>query len=174
MADAFRRHHQTLLSRLSERMDAILEDRAVTDPVELVAFLTEELVGFLKAELLEHAAAEEQHLYPVVDTLLRTQGQATATMRVDHEFIRGMVGQIEETVAIFGAAPPEDRRALRRRLERLLLELRAVFRLHLEKEERVYVPLVERHVPEADQRRLLEQMHGTPQRKGRGENPEGQ
>jgi iron-sulfur cluster repair protein YtfE (RIC family) len=45
------------------------------------------LVESLKAELQPHVAGEEQHLYPAVKPLLRGNGMATATMRINHRFL---------------------------------------------------------------------------------------
>lgn len=47
--------------------------------------------AFLKHNLLPRAIGEEQHLYPVVDGLVKAHGQATATMRVDHECIAAYI-----------------------------------------------------------------------------------
>lgn len=126
-------------------------DRPEADP--------EGLAVFLKAELLSHAAGEEQHLYPAVEPLLKAHGMATATMRVDHRFLEDYVRRIGEAAARLRLASPDECRRLQVELSRLALQLEAVFQVHLEKEERVYLPLFEQYVPEGIQRQVLERMH---------------
>ncbi len=149
LKEAFRSHHRQLREQLERFADAVATDPQRAD--------LEGLVRFLREELLPHAQAEEEYLYPAVAPLLRTHGDPTATMRTDHEFIGQLVRAVEDAVADSrrgGFAWPD-------RLRRHVLGLAALFWVHLEKEERVYLPLVERHLSEADQQALLRAMHGT-------------
>ncbi|MBZ0304459.1 MAG: hemerythrin domain-containing protein, partial [Anaerolineae bacterium] len=117
------------------------------------------MAEFLKNDLLPHAAGEEQHLYPAVDPLVAAYSKATATMSVDHEFIEGYVRQIDETAQALNKADAAERPALEKQLQRLTLQLEAVLAVHLEKEERVYIPLFEQHVAPEEQQRILDGMH---------------
>ncbi len=149
LGEVFRSHHRQLRERLERLADAVAMDPQRTDP--------EGLVRFLREELLPHARAEEEHLYPAVAPLLRAHGDPTASMRTDHEFIERLVRTVEETVDDSrrgGIAWPDQ-------LRRHVLGLAALFWVHLEKEERIYLPLVERHLPDADQDALLRAMHET-------------
>ncbi|NIN68731.1 MAG: hypothetical protein GTO63_29300, partial [Anaerolineae bacterium] len=87
-------------------------------------------------DLLPHAIGEERHLYSAVEWLVKSYGQATATMRVDHEFIEGYIRQIAEAVQALQGATEETRPEIESRLRHLALQLEAVLRVHLEKEER--------------------------------------
>jgi hypothetical protein len=60
---AIRRHHQKLVSTLAEQVTALVESRPEVDP--------EALVAFLKGDLLPHARGEEQHLYPLIEPLIK-------------------------------------------------------------------------------------------------------
>ena len=151
LGEAFRDHHRSLLGRL-ERYVAALQG---PDADEQAAGL----VSFLQEELLPHARGEERHLYPAVEPLLHRNGRATATMSVDHEALERYVQQVTRAAEALRRAPPDQRADVARQLRRLLVELSAVLRLHTEKEERIYLPLVEQHLPEQEQRRLLEAMH---------------
>jgi len=151
VGDAFRGHHALLARELEDRAGAIADGRPGADPAGLVAFL--------KSELLSHAAGEERHLYPAVEPLLKAHGMATATMRVDHRFLEDYVGRIEDVVGGLHGAPEDRRPALERELARLVLQLQALFRVHLAKEEQVYLPLFEQYVHADAQRRVMEQMH---------------
>ena len=154
LGDAFRRHHQALLQQLERHVEAVQGPQASEQAAQLARFLQE--------ELLPHARAEERHLYAAVEPLLHRAGRATATMSVDHEVLEGYVRQVAQTIQQLaraagggeGAAEPA-----RHQLARLAVELAAVLRLHIQKEERVYLPLVEQGLSEGEQERLLEAMH---------------
>ncbi len=148
---AIRSHHRELLETLTRQVAALVEGQPDADPAALA--------DFLQHELLPHAVGEEKHLYPAVEPLVKAHGQATATMSVDHEFIEHYIRQIGETAEGLRRAGTEERPALERRLRHLALQLEAVLRLHLEKEERVYLPLFEQHLSEEAQQRVLDGMH---------------
>lgn len=147
LTETFRAHHQQLRQRLDELVELV--DR---DPQR--APLTD-LVKFLREELLPHARAEEAKLYPAVEPLLRQHGDPTATMRWDHTFLEENVRRIEETMEESKRGGFEWPHQLRREV----LGLAALFRVHLEKEERVYLPLIEQHLSGAEQESLLASLH---------------
>ncbi len=152
VSEAIGAHHRELTNKLTEQV-AI---------VEAGANEADGLVSFLRTELLPHAAGEEQHLYPVIDELVKQHGNATTTMRIDHEYIGESARQIEELAQALRSASTEDERAkLRLRLVRLASQLDAILRLHVAKEERAYLPLFERYLPANEQQRLLNEMHET-------------
>lgn len=150
LGEAFRAHHRELRERLDQLAQDVARDPQRAD--------LQGLLRFLREELLPHARAEEQHLYPVVAPLLRLHPDPTATMRMDHTFIEEHVRQVEAAAAEAqrgGFQWPD-------RLRREVLGLAALFQAHLEKEERVYLPLVEAHLSESDQDALLDAMHEQP------------
>lgn len=151
VSEAIRNHHRELLETLTSQVAALVEGRPEADP--------QALADFLQDELLPHAVGEEKHLYPAVEPLVKAHGRATATMSVDHEFIENYIRQIGETAEGLQRAGAEERPALERRLRHLALQLEALLRLHLEKEERVYLPLFEQHLSEEEQQQVLEGMH---------------
>ncbi len=150
-SDAIHEHHQALMAAFDGHVTAILAGRPDADPTALLQLLEQ--------DLLPHAVGEERFLYPALDRLLRHHGRATATMSVDHEFLEEYVRQIRVTVQALAAAPTADHAGLRAHLERLCLQLQAVMQLHLEKEERLYLPLFEQLVEADEQRRILAGMH---------------
>ncbi len=144
---AFRSHHRELLRQMEDFAEQVARDPQRAD--------LQSLVRFLREELLPHARAEERHLYPAVAPLLRQHADPTATMRLDHAFIEEHVRRVEAAVQESqrgGFTWPDQ-------LRREVLGLAALFRAHLEKEEQVYLPLVEGHLSEADQDALLNAMH---------------
>ncbi len=151
VGDAIRQHHRELAKTLSTQAEALAEGGAQANP--------QALVEFLKNDLLPHARGEEASLYPVMNELVRDHGHATATMSVDHEFIGNYVRQIEETSRALANASDAERPALRKQLSRLALQLEALFQVHLQKEERVYIPLLEKYLTTEEQQRVLTGMH---------------
>src|ERR1041384_1717273 len=115
--------HQEMMNSLQKQVIDLVEKRPEADP--------EQLAAFLKNELLLHTVSEEQLLYSAVEALIRAHGQATATLRVDHEFIVDSIRQMDEPAQALRLKRVNERRNLEERLRRLVLQLEAVLRLHL-------------------------------------------
>lgn len=158
LTSAIRAHHRALAETL-DGYTADVEAGLVDRDTESLAALLAGVTNFLSGELLPHAQGEERTLYPALDPILREHGRPTATMSVDHEFIADYARQIAETAQSLRAAPANERAELARRLGRQLTQLQAVFGVHLAKEERVYLPLVEQAISAGDQQTLLAALH---------------
>jgi hemerythrin-like domain-containing protein len=152
-SEVIHRHHQQLVSTLSDQVAAIVEGRPEADPCALVAFL--------KHDLLPHDLGEELYLYPALDPVMKAHAQATAALSIDHEYIQGYVDWIEETTEELETADEQEKPALHALLHRLCLQLEAVLQLHMAKEEKVYLPLFELYTPKEDQQHILSEMHET-------------
>lgn len=151
LTDAIRKHHRSLARTLEAHARGVGGGEPQTE--------RDAFVAFLKGDLLPHARGEERHLYGVVDTLVREYGKATTTMMVDHEFINDYVAKIELVTHRLESAGDSERALLLRDLRELSLRLDAIVELHLAKEERVYLPLIERQLDDAHQRQVLEAIH---------------
>ena len=151
VGEAIHNHHQEILDTFTGFLTAIVDGDTNANPGGLVSFL--------KSDLLPHAQGEEAHLYPAMDPLIKAHGSAVATMMIDHEYITGSIDTIEATTAALNAATPADQPALHTTLPRLCLQLEAVLVAHLDKEERVYIPLLEKYVPVEEQEHILGGMH---------------
>lgn len=153
MADPITDDHRRIRGELDRRVRAALERGTRND--------LDGLVALVEGELLGHARAEQQHLYPAVDALVRDHGRATATMEIDHEAIAGHVRTISVSVERLRAAKDRaTRMEARAALREALLRLDAVLSVHLDKEERVYLPLIARHMSAAEQEALSARLHG--------------
>ncbi len=147
-----RAHHRRLLDALSAQVERLeREGAASADLPGLVALLT--------GDLLPHALGEERHLYPVVDELIRRYGRPTAPMSIEHQHIEGYIDAIQEATEALETASDTERPAVEARLKRLARELRGIVQVHQEKEERVFLPLVEKYLPQAEQEKLIHGMH---------------
>jgi uncharacterized protein (DUF2249 family) len=148
--DAIRSHHRFILSRFDTLSTAVESDPGGRATLELEQLLVNELLG--------HARGEEQALYPAVEPLLTQSARSTATMSIDHEHIEHAVEAIRDTIRLIGCAPDKHQQ-FARRLHDQLIALRAILTLHIEKEERVYLPLIEQHLSLDEQQALFDKMH---------------
>ncbi len=152
LTEAIRKHHLSLAKTLEAHARGVGGGEPQTE--------RDAFVGFLKGDLLPHASGEGRHLYSLVDTLVRKHGKPTATMLVDHEFIADYVAKIEEVSRQLASATYGDQRDhLLRRLRDFALRLDAIVELHLAKEERIYLPLIEEHVDAERQGNVLRAIH---------------
>ncbi len=151
LVKAVHEHHLTLRAELVRLTAKIEHEQPVPTGKALVRFLTE--------ELLPHARGEEKELYPAVDPLVKLHGSSTATMSLDHERIIEMVDRVDQIVQKLGSARGTRKTALARQLARLSIQLEAILLLHLDKEETVYLPLLERYLPSAAQSSVLKRLH---------------
>lgn len=131
-AEEIRQHHRALYEHL---VALVPEDDTVPDP--------EGLVRFLREELLPHAQEEEQELYDRIESLI-PPGEATRTMRLDHEAIAWYTEELARLTATLASGPMDERAQYARQFVRRAHELAAIVRLHLEKEEQAYLPLYDR------------------------------
>ncbi len=154
VTETIKAHHREIAARLvATGRDAT--GRPTTQDLDA-------LLAFLREDLLPHARGEEGHLYAAVDSLVAMPGRATATMRIDHEHIETYARTIGIAVdRIRAANDAEAMEAGCATLRELVVGLQAIVELHLEKEERVYLPLIERSLTEEAQQRLLEEIHQT-------------
>lgn len=119
------------------------------------------LVALVQGDLLGHARAEQREFYPLMDELVRAHGRATETMEIDHEAIASHARTVTEAVERLRVAKDRmTRMEARGVLRDALLRLEAVLTLHLEKEERSYLPLLAAHLTTAQRRELALRMHG--------------
>ncbi|GBD15488.1 hypothetical protein HRbin26_00378 [bacterium HR26] len=134
--EMIRRHHRELYAELEA---LIPEERPEGEPaVDPVAVL-----HFLREELLPHAVEEEREVYDVIDALSGAPFRVTEPMRLDHVAIGAGVERLASLVQAMESAGEGERAALSRRFWREADRLGAVIRLHFEKEERAYLPLLE-------------------------------
>jgi iron-sulfur cluster repair protein YtfE (RIC family) len=114
--------------------------------------------SFLIHQLIPHAQAEEQVLYPTVGKLLRSV-EATETMSRDHLEVIRLTEELEALrLHVFYTPVSEaDKQALRR----VLYGLYAIIKLHLAKEEEIYLPILEARLPALEVNGLVEAMEGT-------------
>ena len=139
------RRRQELSERLSTHVRALTGHSGVD---------LDRLRLFLQQELLPFTAAEEEHLVPVCH---RLAGEfAHEVMTLDYAVIRRYVRDIEEIMYSLETGTAADRRAaLEAELVTKAVAMQAVVELHLEKEERVYLSLLARHLSPEERRSIV-------------------
>jgi iron-sulfur cluster repair protein YtfE (RIC family) len=111
--------------------------------------------AFLTYQLIPHAQAEEQVLYPAIGRIARAPIM-TETMSCDHrEIIRLTTALVDLRAQVDGRSwSAEQESALRQ----FLYGLYTLITLHLAKEEEVYLPLLDRHLNAQKAQRLFAAM----------------
>ena len=114
--------------------------------------------AFLIHQLIPQAQAEEQVFYPTVGRLLRAL-EATETMSRDHLEVIRLTEELEalRLHLFYTALTQADEQALRR----VLYGLYAIIKLHLAKEEEIYLPILEARLPAEEVDSLVQAMEGT-------------
>ena len=141
----FREEHRHLMAHVDRIRLAAGEVRDLP-PGERAELVTQ-ILEFLRGTLLPHAEWEEQVLYTAVGELLG-DARATAAMTRDHVAIGRMIEALGETDLADIA-----------RLQELLYGLHAVITVHFEKEEEIYLPLLDAR-PDVAERIVRSARHG--------------
>jgi hemerythrin-like domain-containing protein len=153
LTQSLREEHKELMPHIE--MLRTVADAIGTMPIDTLRQHVYDVYMFLEHHLIPHAQAEEWALYPMVGTLMGASG-ATATMSRDHVEI----GRLTEELAslkmqISGKSVSESQE---KALRRVLYGLYAIVRLHLAKEEEVYLPLLDARLTPDEARDMFEAM----------------
>jgi hemerythrin-like domain-containing protein len=116
----------------------------------------EQVHNFLTRQLVAHAHAEEVSLYPTIQNIMGSE-LSTATMVRDHVEIRRLTEELDSlrvhksqlTITSIQTAA----------LRRVLYGLYAVLKLHLAKEEEIYLPLLDSKLTPEDAQTMFEKMN---------------
>jgi uncharacterized protein (DUF2249 family)/iron-sulfur cluster repair protein YtfE (RIC family) len=125
--EAIKNHHAELAGALAVQVEALVEAAARGD-VHGAGDLSDELVGWCEAELVPHALAEEQVMYPRAHEDPRARMLVDA-MLAEHRDLVALVQSIRQAVGPVRAAA--NARALR-----------SLFESHLVKENEQILPLL--------------------------------
>lgn len=151
---------QPLRDEHKELLPHIQQLQTVADEVGIAPILAlrqsiDEVYTFLSQQLIPHAKAEDQALYPVVGRLMGAP-EATATMRRDHVEI----GRLIEELGVLRSSLKGESLDLSQEqgLRRVLYGLSALVTVHFAKEEEVYLPLLDRRLTPNEALTMFEKM----------------
>jgi hemerythrin-like domain-containing protein len=153
LTQPLREEHQELRPQIEMLRE--VADKIGAMPNNTLKQSVTEVSMFLEHHLIPHAQAEEKALYPVVARCMNAP-MATATMSRDHVEI----GRLTEEIAAWmernegtSISTPQEND-----LRRVLYGLNAIIKLHLAKEEEVYLPLLDARLSSAEARDMFEKM----------------
>jgi iron-sulfur cluster repair protein YtfE (RIC family) len=149
-----------LIDEHKELRPHIEELRIVADsvgdfPPRLLLRGVDKLYDFLINQLIPHAQAEEETLYPAVAKILGTP-QAIAAMSRDHAEVSDLVGQLHALRSQISNSGFDADQA--NKLRRLLYGLYTLLKSHLAKEEEVYLPMLDASLGETEAHDLFHKM----------------
>ena len=146
----FRAQHAEIETHLAhlDAMVSSLGGASVEEQRTTMAFVAR----FLDEHIRSHAAWEEAKLYPLVDSKAsRGPEPFSASMRHEHRII----GRSIDALAQLGSAPTPDAAAFARAANRLL----GVISAHFEKEEEVFLPILDRSMSREELEKALGSKH---------------
>jgi len=149
-----------LLDEHKKLLPHIEELRIVADSVgdfspRLLLRGIDKLYDFLMNHLIPHAQAEEETLYPALAKILGTP-QAIAAMSRDHAEVSELTGQLRVLRSQISNSGFDADKA--KQLRRILYGLYAVLKIHLAKEEEIYLPMLDAGVGEIEAHDLFHKM----------------
>jgi iron-sulfur cluster repair protein YtfE (RIC family) len=144
-----RAEHAELLPHI-EALRSAAEAVGAVHPQELAGRLAA-AEAFLETQLIPHAMAEDQVLYPAIGRLMGAP-RATATMSRDHVEVRRLADELRALRPNVGRAHADAE------LRRVLYGLYAVVKTHFAKEEEIYLPLIDEKLTVGDATELLGSM----------------
>lgn len=134
--ETFRAYHRELRARLELALDSLEDD------AEDGGAIGSAVLSSLAEDFRVYVEANESSLYPAVAPLVRSAEQVMAPMLMDVRAIEDFAMEGDRTALEALTASDDGRRARARRIRLLAAHAEAVIRLHLEKLERIYLPLL--------------------------------
>jgi hypothetical protein len=134
--ETFRSYHRELLARLELALEGLEDD------AEDGGAIGSAVLSSLAEDFRRYVEANESTLYPAVAPLVRSQEQVMAPMLLDVRAIGDYASDGERTALEAVTASDSGRRARAQRIRLLVAHAEAVIRLHVEKLERIYLPLL--------------------------------
>lgn len=142
----FRAQHAEIEVHLAH-LDGMIAGLAQAPAAELRSSMTF-IVDFLDEHIRSHAAWEEARLYPLVDARACTGREPfSASMRYEH----GIIGRSIDALAALAGAGEPDATAFARAVDRTL----GLIGAHFEKEEEVFLPILDRTMTRQELERAL-------------------
>jgi iron-sulfur cluster repair protein YtfE (RIC family) len=147
-----REYHQNQYPWIDKCSD--VADQAGDLPLKSLLSDIDALIQWMRKDILPDLDVEDRILYPTISVIMGAP-QATNTMRVDHTEFRNMTCELEILRSELEAGKPLEQL---RRLRSLLYSLHTLLRLHFQKEEQVYLAIIDDHLTSEQGKRLLEAM----------------
>lgn len=139
LADFIRHEHNTL--RPHVELIRIAADAVGDVPLPILRELTNTVLGFLVRELMPHTREERDVLYRTVEQATQSP-TTTATMNREHLEVAKLADHLGDLHALTVAEAELSDRTIRD-LRRVLYGLYALVNLHFQKEEEIFVDILD-------------------------------
>jgi hypothetical protein len=149
--ETFHSYHRELLAR----MQAALQDLDDREDEDGAAFSV--ALSSLAEDFVRYVEANEASLYPAVAPLIRSEEEVMAPMKLDGRAIADDAAEGELTALETLTSSEKGRRSRARRIRLLAARSEAIIRLHFDKLERIYLPLLA-ELPAEQRRAIVEEM----------------
>ena len=149
--ETFHSYHRELLTRMQAAVQTLDDREDEGDAAFSVA------LSSLAEDFVRYVEANEASLYPAVAPLIRSQEEVMAPMKFDVRAIADYAAEGEVTALEALTANEQGRRSRARRIRLLAPRVQAIIRLHFDKLERIYLPLLA-ELPAEQRRAILEEM----------------
>lgn len=147
LIDHIAHEHHDILPHIDQLKQTA--DMVGVAPAEDIRQATQSSYEFLTHQLIPHAKAEDAVLYPLIARYMGYR-DVTNVMSRDHE-------EVGTLTARLGKLLQTDMDATE--LRRVLYSLHAIVRLHFEKEESYYLPVLREHLTVEDDEKAAHAMH---------------
>lgn len=131
-------------------------DAVGTAPAEALRRLVGAALAVILTEVLPHAGAEEDVIYPAIQRAMGSP-RATVGMEHDHTQVRLLTHEIREIDHLLRDTTSVSDE-LASRIRRVFYGLYAILILHFEKEEHIYLPHLRQRLSDAALHQLVERM----------------
>ena len=151
-------HHELLpmVDRLRVAAQAVGKVRS-----DELAKLVDLALDFITRQLIPHAKAEEEVLYPVVARVMGAP-EATATMTREHAEVVRLTSELASLRNRMTQAPLDEDQS--QFLQQLMYGLHAIIKVHFAKEEEVYLPLLDARLSASEATTMFEAMEAAAKR----------
>lgn len=148
LTQPLRDEHKELIPHI-EKILAVA-DSIPEAPLEEIRAGVKDVYEVLAYDLIPHAQAEDEALYPAVQKVLGSS-DATRTMSRDHVEVGHYIAELAQL-----QQEPSPQKF--KELQRVLYGLYALVKVHFAKEEEVYLPILEERMTPDEARNMFEAM----------------
>ncbi len=153
LTQPLREEHKELMPHIE--MLRVVADQIGTMPMNTLRQRVSDAHSFLESHLIPHAQAEEKALYPTVGRCMNAP-IATATMSRDHVEIGRLTRELASLMELLSETGTSS--SQESDLRCVLYGLYAIIKLHLAKEEEVYLPLLDARLTPEEAQNMFEAM----------------
>lgn len=148
-----REQHQKLMRQV-EQLRAIA-DKVGDTPSEVLQSVLDDIYAFLVQQLIPHGQAEKSTFYPMINKVVGVE-QITEALMYDHQEVERLTDELAALREELATSDLDEDQI--KTLRRVLYSLYALVKLHFEKEEEIFLPLLDKHLTSDEAQKLFANM----------------